>query len=63
MPISLPPARTAAKSAGESFLFKSMLVASALFVGTLLVAEVESNLSSPAHSLSETEAALHQPAR
>jgi hypothetical protein len=63
MPISLPPRRTAAKPAGESFLLKSMLVVSALFVGTLLAASQEFYFSSPGHSLSETEAALRLPAR
>jgi hypothetical protein len=58
MPISLPTRRTDGKPAGESFLLKSMLVASALFVGTLLVASAEFNFSPIAHSLSETEAAL-----
>ena len=58
MPISLPPRRPEAPPAGESFLLKSILVASALFMVTLLVANVEFTFSSPAHSLSETEAAL-----
>ena len=58
MPISLPSRRSNAKPAAESFLLKSMLVASALFVGTLVVAATEFNFSAPAHSLSETEAAL-----
>ena len=63
MPIALPPRRTAAKPARESFLFKSMLMASVLFVGSLLVTNVEFSFSAPAHSLSETEAALRLAAR
>ena len=63
MPIALPPRRTDAKPARESFLFKSMLMASVLFVGSLLVANIEFSFSAPAHSLSETEAALRLPAR
>jgi len=59
MPISLPRRRADAKPAGESFLLKSMLVASALAVGTLLAANEEFQFSAPHHSLSETEAALH----
>jgi hypothetical protein len=63
MPITLPPRRTDAMPARESFLFKSMLMASVLFVGSLLVANVEFSFSAPAHSLSETEAMLRLPAR
>ena len=58
MPISLPRRRADAKPAGESFLLKSMLVASALFLGTLLEASAEFKFSSIAHSLSKTGAAL-----
>lgn len=58
MPIMLPPRRTDAKPARESFLFKSTLVASVLFIGSLLAANAEFSFSAPAHSLSETEAAL-----
>ena len=58
MPITLPLRRTGPRPGRESFLLKSILVASALFVGTLLVVNVEFTFSSPAHSLSETEAAL-----
>jgi hypothetical protein len=61
MPILLPPRRP--KPARESFLLKSMLVASALFMGSLLVAHQEFNFSAPGHSLSETEAALRLAAR
>ena len=57
MPIALPPRPRATTAARESFLFKSMLVASVLFVGSLLVVNAEFSFSAPAHSLSETEAA------
>ena len=57
MPIALPP-RRAAKPPRESFLFKSVLVASALFIGCLIVVNAEFSFSAPAHSLSETEATL-----
>ena len=63
MPIALPPRRTVAKHARESFLFKSLLVASVLFAGSLLAANAEFSFSAPAHSLSETEAALRLPAQ
>jgi hypothetical protein len=58
MPIFLPQRRPPTPPARESFLLKSMLVASALCVGALMVASAEFRFSSPAHSLSETEAAL-----
>lgn len=58
MPMTLPLRRTEPKPGRESFLLKSMLVASALAVGTLLAANEEFQLSAPGHSLSETEAAL-----
>ncbi len=63
MPVALPPRRAVANTTQESFLLKSMLVASALFVGTLLVVNAEFTFSAPAHSLSETEAALRLVAR
>lgn len=63
MPTALPPRRTDAKPARESFLFKSMLMASVLFVGSLLMANIEFSFSAPSHSLSETEAAMRLPAR
>jgi hypothetical protein len=59
MPIALPSRRTGPTPGRESFLLKSMLVASALVVATLLVANEEFYFSAPGHSLSETEAALH----
>ena len=62
MPMTLPLRRTGPRSGRESFLFKSILVASALAVGTLLAANEEFYLSAPGHSLSETEAALLLPA-
>ena len=63
MPTFLPPRRPDTTPARESFLLKSILVASALFMGALLVASEEFNFSSPGHSLSETEAALRLAAR
>ena len=60
MPIRLPPPRVQARAQRqrESFLFKSMLVGSALFLGCLVVANAEFSFSKPAYSLSETEAKL-----
>lgn len=58
MPISLPPRRPDAKAAQESFLLKSVLIASALLMAGLLVVTEEFYFSSPAQSLSEAEAAL-----
>ncbi len=63
MPTALPPRRADVKPARESLLLKSMLLASVLFVGSLLAANIEFCFSAPAHSLSETEAALRLPAR
>jgi hypothetical protein len=63
MPITLPPRPRAATAPRESFLFKSMLVASVLFIGSLLAANFEFSFSAPSHSLSETEAVLRLPAR
>jgi hypothetical protein len=58
--MALPPisSRSPAKSARESFLLKSVLVASALFFSALVMAEQEYYLSAPGHSLSEAEVAL-----
>ena len=53
MPIPVIPRRPPAKPRRESFLLKSMLVASALFVGALVMANEEFYLSAPGHSLSE----------
>ena len=47
-----------AKPARESFVFKSVLVASALFVGALVMANQEFYMSAPDHSLSQAEVAL-----
>jgi hypothetical protein len=44
--------------AGESFLFKSLLVASALFFSAIVLVEMEFYVSAPAHSLSEAEVML-----
>lgn len=63
MPISLPPRAARATVAHESFLFKSMLVASALVLGCLIIVNAEFSFSAPAHSLSETEAAMRLAAR
>jgi hypothetical protein len=54
MPILLPPRRP--KPARESFLLKSMLVASALLVCAVAAVRAEFELSSPGRSLSEVEA-------
>ncbi len=43
------------KPAAESFLFKSVLVASALFLTSIVMVEMEFYVSAPGHSLSETE--------
>jgi hypothetical protein len=63
MPIFLPPRRPETGAKRESFLLKSILVASALVMGSLLVASQEFNFSSHGKSLSETEAALRLAAR
>lgn len=47
----------------ESFLLKSMLVASALFVAAVAMANQEFYMSAPSQALSETEVALRLPAR
>lgn len=60
MPIPLPPRRTPPP---ESFLLKTMLVASALFFGALVVANQEIYMSKPGHSLSEAEVELRLAAR
>ena len=57
MTTSIPP-RPRAKPARESFLLKSVLVASALFFATLVLANQEFYLSAPGHSLSEAEISL-----
>ena len=60
MPTPLPPRTSRPR---ESFLLKTMLVASALFVGTLVMANQEFYMSQPGHSLSEVEVALQLAAR
>jgi hypothetical protein len=54
------PRRRQTKASGppapESFILKSMLVASALFVAAFVMVELEFYVSAPGHSLSETEA-------
>ena len=52
-----------AKPARESFFLKSMLVASALFVGALVMANQEFYMSAPNQSLSQAEGALRLSAR
>ena len=47
----------------ESFALKSVLVASALFLGAFVIAELEFYVSRPAHSLSEAEAMLRTAAK
>jgi hypothetical protein len=56
MPLSPLPGRPI--SSRESLTFKALLVASALFLGSLVVATQEFYFSAPGYSLSETEAAL-----
>lgn len=57
--IPCPPRRRRDQArAGESFLFKSVLVASALFFSAIVMVEMEFYVSAPAHSLSEAEVTL-----
>jgi hypothetical protein len=57
--IPLPPRQRRERApAGESFLFKSMLVASVLFFSAIVMVEMEFYVSAPAHSLSEAEVML-----
>jgi hypothetical protein len=63
MPIPVMPRRLYAKPQRESFILKSMLVASALFLGALVMANQEFYLSTPGQSLSEVEATLQLAAR
>jgi hypothetical protein len=57
------PLRPPAEPPRESFLLKSMLVASALFVAALAMANQEFYMSAPGQALSETEVALRLPTR
>jgi magnesium-transporting ATPase (P-type) len=50
-----PLAKATAHRAPESFILKSTLVASALFVAAFVMVELEFHVSAPGHSLSETE--------
>ena len=63
MAIPSIPQRTQGKAGGESFLLKSMLVASVLFFGALVMANQEFYLSKPGQSLSEAEVSLRMVAR
>ena len=54
----LPRPRRNAQPADESFYFKSMLVASALFFSAIVMVEMEFYVSAPAQSLSEVEVTL-----
>jgi hypothetical protein len=63
MPTLLPLRRPAGKPPRESFVFKSALIASALFFAALVMATAEFRFSAPGNSLSEIEAALRLAAR
>jgi hypothetical protein len=52
------PTRPRAKPDRESFLLKSVLVASALFIASLVMVNQEFYMSAPGHSLSEAETLL-----
>lgn len=57
------PRQPDAAPASESFAFKSILVASALFLAAFVMVELEFYISQPAHSLSEAEVTLRAAAR
>jgi hypothetical protein len=63
MPIPQTPRRPRAKAPRENFIFKSMLVASALFATALVMVEAELYVSAPSHSLSEAEVTLRMTAK
>lgn len=63
MRIPVTPDRPPANPARESFIFKSVLVASALFFCALVMANQEFYMSSPSQSLSEAEVTLRLAAR
>jgi hypothetical protein len=67
MPIPQTPRRPRAKALSqpprENFIFKSMLVASALFATALVMVEAELYVSAPSHSLSEAEVTLRMTAK
>jgi hypothetical protein len=58
MPTLLPERKPHPRVAPESFGFKVALVASALVLGSFVATMAEIRLSSPGHSLSESEVAL-----
>lgn len=62
MPVPALPPRRKAEPPTESFAFKSVLVASALFVAAIVMVEAEFYVSAPSHSLSEAEVAIRTPA-
>ncbi len=49
------PTRRPGEPPRESFMLKSVLVASALFLTAMVMVEMEFYVSAPAHSLSEVE--------
>jgi hypothetical protein len=57
MPIALPPRRPRPKPGRESFLLKSMLVVSALFLVAFLVVTAEFDLARQTRTLTEAEVA------
>ena len=57
MATSIPP-RPRVNPERESFLLKSVLVASALFVASIVMVNQEFYMSAPGHSLSEAEISL-----
>jgi hypothetical protein len=63
MPIHHVPRPARSRPSGESFTLKALLVVSALILSGLLLVQEEFYFSSPAHSLSETEAALRLAAK
>lgn len=62
MPNRTPP-RPPAEPPRESFVLKSMLVASAPFIAALAMANQEFYMSAPGQALSEIEVALRLPAQ
>ena len=52
-----------ASPARENFVFKSVLVASALFVAALVMVNQEFYMSAPSHSLTEAEVTLRVAAK
>lgn len=64
MPTNLPPRLPSpAQIARKGLALKSLLVVSALFLASLVIASMEFYCSAPSHSLSETEASLRLAAR